>query len=409
MNKAQAHPAEDELLLFLDGELDSTGLTSVKLHLDSCWTCRMRAANVQAAILEYARERDRSVIPQPPRPWRDLTDDFRRVRDSGESPSLFKRLRTGAIFRNSRVALFCGAATAIAAVSWVILPRESKNTNRPARVFQTSVATDSAPHSPAATPILPRATGELRNPDLPKNHEAVPLRNGSTTVHDELAVVAELHRLKADLGEPIALEHIPDGRLALGASGLGPDRQQEIRTALSRFPDLKINFGQPGSSSKGAGLESPATQAVRPIAFEHELARYAGGSPALQKLADSVLEASDLVSMYAHAIANLDKRFSPPSQASMDADDQKLLHQIRADYRSGARTSAESLQKQLEPIFRTLNIEPKAALNGNLLAVALRADRLVNAAFAGAQSDLSDRDLYAELGGQLARLMELVK
>ena len=57
------HPTENDLLLFLDGELDAGGADSVRRHLDSCWTCRMHAAGIQKVIVDFARERERTSPP----------------------------------------------------------------------------------------------------------------------------------------------------------------------------------------------------------------------------------------------------------------------------------------------------------------------------------------------------------
>ncbi len=92
----------------------------------------------------------------------------------------------------------------------------------------------------------------------------------------------------------------------------------------------------------------------------------------------------------------------------MTGGDQVLLDQIKADHMSGARQAAHALQKLIDPIFERLAIEALPESRGNLIEAALKVDRLCNAAFAGAQSDLSDRDLYVELRGWLTRLLELV-
>lgn len=158
-----------------------------------------------------------------------------------------------------------------------------------------------------------------------------------------------------------------------------------------------------------AGANGPATPAARrPIAFEAELVQYAGGRQSLQRLVDSLLDASDQVSMYAHARANLDKCFPPHVLSSMTGGDRTLLDRIKADHTSGARQAAHALQKLIDPIFERLAIENQPESSGDLLEAALKMDRLSNAAFAGAQSDLSNRDLYAELRGWLTRLLELV-
>src|SRR4051812_25377466 len=114
------HPSEEQLLRCLDGELDHGDLEAVRGHLDACWTCRMRSAGIQEAIVEYARERERVSIPQPPSPWKNLNAEFQSIHRSAAPPSLLKRLRGGVLSRINRFTLTCGVATAMAAAGWMI-------------------------------------------------------------------------------------------------------------------------------------------------------------------------------------------------------------------------------------------------------------------------------------------------
>ena len=291
--------------------------------------------------------------------------------------------------------MFCGAATAIAAVTWFSLPHEAKQAPR-------------AMIAPPRDVSLPRrpTIGELRKAE-PSRELALVRPDADSITRRELAMVAQLHVLKADLGEPIELERAGD-RLTLTASDFGADRTREITEALAQFPDVTLRFvGPKADASKG--LNGPATStARRPIAFEAELVQYAGGRQSLQKLIESLLDASDQVTVYAHALANLHKRFPPSVLSSLSAGDRTLLDRIKADHTSGARQAAHALLKLIDPIFKSLAIEALPESRGNLIEAALKVDRLLNAAFSGAQSDLSDRDLYAELRGWLARLVELI-
>jgi hypothetical protein len=394
MNKDQiVHLSDDELLFYLDGELDSAAAESTRRHLDSCWSCRMQAASIQSAILEYARERERSAIVEPPSPWKDLSGDFSRVHDSVPSASLLQRIRTGAFFRNGRVAIFAVAVTAAAAIGWFTLAHDPEP--RKSEIIRAT------PSEPTIIPPGPAA-------DLPPAPLHAPHTAGKPVgVHLELAVVAELHRLKADLGEPIDLERTEDGRLVVNASGLGAERAQAIRKALAEFPELTIHFSEPKAAegARTVGSEVPTTR--RPVAFEPELIRYAGGRESLQQLANNVLDASDQITMYAHAIAKLDDRFAG-SQSAMDAGDLALLSQIRAEYLKDARASVKSLESVMEPVFETLDIEAADVSQKDLLETALEVDRLLNAAFAGAHSDLDDSQLYSELRALIKRLAELL-
>src|SRR5579863_1202737 len=346
MNRDQiVHLSNDELLLYLDGELDNAKTESARRHLDSCWTCRMQAASIQSAILEYTRERERCAMVEPPSPWKDLSGDFSRVHDSVPSASLLQRIRTGAFFRNGRIAIFAVVTTAMAAIGWFTLAHEPE---RPRGVGETVRALAGEPRIIPSSPSadLAPAPAPIHAP-----HTA-PQPFG---VHEELAVVAELHRLKADLGEPIDLERTKDGRLVMNASGLDTKRTQGIRHAFARFPELIIHFSEPKAVEGASAVGSSVPMTRRSVAFESELLRYMGGRESMQQLANGALDASDHVTMYAHALANLDHRFAA-SQSVMDSEDLVLLSQIRAEYLDGASGTLKSLQSMMEPLFGTLGV-----------------------------------------------------
>ena len=403
MNKSNGqHPSEGDLLLFLDGELESGVSDSVRCHLDSCWTCRMHAAGLQNAIVEFARERERTGPPEPPSPWRDLDADLRRVQDATR-PSFMQRMRTRGIFRGGRVAMFCAAATAVAAVTWLSLPKRATELEQ-----QKNIAPG---HSVAPAPTsdaLPKEarSAELHRPELaiiPDRLEPDP----NAITHEELAIVGRLHQLKADLGEPIDLKLTADHRIELTASGLSLERTQEIRRVLSGFPDLTIRFVVPQAVS-GEGASASPAPARRPMAFEAQLLQYAGNRQALEKLSDSLLDAGDQVTTYVHALENLQERFPATRVSAMNAEDSAFLNQIEQDHRSAARQAARTLSNLLQPIFEKLSVQRSPANDENLLQAALKMDRLLNAALAGAQSELSDRELYSQLCASLDRVLELL-
>lgn len=387
------HPEQTELLFYLDGELESTAADSIRQHLDSCWTCRMRASSLQDTILAYTRERERSAVPEPPSPWKDLSADFQRLQGSNR-PSFLHRIRTGAIFRTGRVALFCGAVTALGALAWFTLPHNPKAA--PAKLPEPTV------HAPVPAFSPP----PIRKSKPLKRLHKEPTTDPYAAMHEEVAIVAALHALKADLGEPVELKRNSEGHFILNTLDLGPDRMGEIRRALAAFQHLAIQVAEPKANAGPRGTAPNKLTVSRPIAFENDLEQYAGGRQTLLNLADDILDASDRIVMYAHAIENLDKRFPLAAQQPMNVDDHKSLARIQADYRSGALQAAASLRSLMDPIFTTVDVAAASQPPEDLLETALHVDRLLNAAFAGSQSSLSDRDLYGNLRGWYAQLME---
>ena len=47
------HPAEDDLLLFLDGEAGARQADKVRAHLEGCWACRSQRDKLDRAIAAF--------------------------------------------------------------------------------------------------------------------------------------------------------------------------------------------------------------------------------------------------------------------------------------------------------------------------------------------------------------------
>jgi hypothetical protein len=57
------HPADEELLLYVEGESDARGARRLSDHLSGCWTCRARRDEIDRAIGAYmAYDRDRARV-----------------------------------------------------------------------------------------------------------------------------------------------------------------------------------------------------------------------------------------------------------------------------------------------------------------------------------------------------------
>jgi anti-sigma factor RsiW len=67
------HPPEDDLRLFVDGELEAQDGAIVKAHLEACWSCRVKLDEVQetiAGFIGYRNQVLRPLAPPPPNNWR---------------------------------------------------------------------------------------------------------------------------------------------------------------------------------------------------------------------------------------------------------------------------------------------------------------------------------------------------
>lgn len=60
------HPAEDRLLLWLDGELSAPEKAEMAMHLEGCWTCRERVQSLEGTILDFVRTRNYALDAKLP-------------------------------------------------------------------------------------------------------------------------------------------------------------------------------------------------------------------------------------------------------------------------------------------------------------------------------------------------------
>jgi hypothetical protein len=69
------HPTERELLMAADGELDAHEHDSIRRHLETCWDCRARMAEIEGTITQYVQLRRRELdaaLPPIGRPKAEL-------------------------------------------------------------------------------------------------------------------------------------------------------------------------------------------------------------------------------------------------------------------------------------------------------------------------------------------------
>jgi hypothetical protein len=61
-----SHLSQQELLSAADGELTAGRATQVQAHLAACWDCRARMAEIEKAIVDFARAHRQALDPQLP-------------------------------------------------------------------------------------------------------------------------------------------------------------------------------------------------------------------------------------------------------------------------------------------------------------------------------------------------------
>lgn len=87
------HPADDDLLCFIDGELAPRASENVRLHLAACWYCRARAEKFQATISSFIDYRNQVLQPlnEAPNNWNSFDSKLNKISSENSAASPLNR------------------------------------------------------------------------------------------------------------------------------------------------------------------------------------------------------------------------------------------------------------------------------------------------------------------------------
>lgn len=214
------------------------------------------------------------------------------------------------------------------------------------------------------------------------------------TPGQELQVIATLHGMNADLGEPIEVLRRTD-RIVVTATGLNPERQKQISASLAPLSNVELHFpAPPAPSSQAADSGRRVVSGGTP--FETQLRDRLGGPDAFSKFADHVLEQSDSMMARAHALRALAERFPPDVEQQLNLTDRRLLANLRTEHAEALAHEAAGIESTMKPVLAELGAHaptPMPALPAawqpateQLWTSAQATDRLLGALLAGSGS-----------------------
>jgi anti-sigma factor RsiW len=386
MDSLQTHPDDTVILRFLDGELIEREATALRSHLDGCWQCRRSLGEWQNTIDAFLRLRESvefAAAPPPPNPWIPFDQ---LVQDRQPAASTTTSLGWWRLWRLAPVA---ATAVIVAAVIAGVLAFRDPTPAPPAppsAARPLAAATSSGP-LPAAVETKPGVAAPAAPPPV------------IDTLHGQVLAQQILHSLGADLGEPVSIAPSA-AQVLVRAHGLDAARWNTIQDALAHIPGAVFENLAPQSAGPGVPSPAAAPQQPRPKLFAADLLQRLGGPSAVESFANAVLDDSDAIATRAHALESLAALF--PLRAPLSAPDRAIVDQITADHRVALRRHVRSLGAHLEPL---LSASPSPALEtATLSARAIELDRMLNAAFAGAQIPLTDPELAARIHSLLKDL-----
>jgi hypothetical protein len=277
---------DEDLLLFLDGEMKPWKAEKVRRHLESCWTCRAERQKIEQTISNYVLTlQSAEGKAEPPKGWREFEtrlDHFDRDLVVGRDEAIHSGSRLPWRMTILGVAIF----GCLAAAGWFVLPRkdevrEKVSGNRPA--VAKAVTPEKTEQGAVPSEVIPPPTTKAFI-EQPSKEEVV-----AKAIEIEYA----LHRVRACLGgeirvamersglhiteEPGSSERAKELQTALAAVSMPPwIRRESARQARTPAGSAEVRLAESGTS-----MAPPAEDAVRTYLQAHpEAAGSLGGDRA---------------------------------------------------------------------------------------------------------------------------------
>ena len=210
-------------------------------------------------------------------------------------------------------------------------------TEAPASELETTAPTASAAKaSPAAT--------------------AVPV---VASIGDELRIMEALHKIGADLGDPVEVTRA-GAQVSVKGFGIEAARRARIEGALRGVANVSLRFAEEGAPAGIQGAASrPVTVKAAASPLEPQLERQLGSRAAIEQLANEVFDRYEQLMAHAHAIDRLAARIAGP--AALSASDAAVYRSIQRSHAQALLRIESELSGLLKPVMPAGGPDPAAA------------------------------------------------
>lgn len=191
----------------------------------------------------------------------------------------------------------------------------------------------------------------------------------------ELQVAEVLHRIGADLGDPVEIEST-GGTIVVTATGLDPRKSEQLRASLI-IPGVELRFVTPRRSQAATQSESAAAPAQRPA---REWEQRLTGRYTYEEFADRVLAATEGMTARAYALKALAERFPQSKEEQLSPQERASLQTMAADHIATMRTHVQRLDQLIAILDPAAESVATAPLSGDWRARAQRLHTLSTAA-----------------------------
>ena len=186
----------------------------------------------------------------------------------------------------------------------------------------------------------------------------------------EMDVYATLHRLNADLGEPVTVTRSSHS-VQVGLWQLPPDRQNELRAALEPKPGVEVELAAPLTSGaiSSPAIAPPIAAASGPLYIPAEsggddqrLLKLFGSVKKEQEFTDQALATSTAILSHLYALRNLQEQFPPEKEQSLPSEQRAQLAALVHDHAAAAAVSLDTLRTQLAPLNTAFHISTSESM-----------------------------------------------
>lgn len=189
---------------------------------------------------------------------------------------------------------------------------------------------------------------------------AVPSRLARTpgptaSISDELQVIAALHEIGADLGDPVEVT-LSGGRVVVNGVGIPTKRQKQIHDALDALPNVEIQFSEPAAAPLPAAPAVPDTASggSKPLGIQARVEQQVGGRAEFERFSAQVLDRNELMMSHAYALRALAQRFPADKEAGLSPQDRRLLRDLAGENAAALSKEASGLERALSPILAAM-------------------------------------------------------
>lgn len=216
------------------------------------------------------------------------------------------------------------------------------------------------PFQPDGSPVATPYEAPLR-PVVPSRPAALAPRP-SASISDELQVLAQLHRIGADLGDPVEV-NLTDGKVLVSGVGVSPERQRQIHDLLDSNANVEVRFSEPEAALAMPPAEAAPVTAgdTANVGIQTRLEKQIGGRAAFERFSSRVLDSDDSAMAHAYALRSVAERFPAGSEASMTAADRAQLHELAREHVAALETQLRVMESALAPVMAGLGGKAAAA------------------------------------------------